>query len=184
MSMFTLVILFDHFQFTLIHGPNIPGSCAILLFTASDLASITSHIHNWVLFFLWLYPFILSEVISPLISSSILGTYQPGEFIFQCPIFLPFHTFHGVLKSRILKWCALPFSSGSHSVRPLHRDWSILGGTSPQSKNKTYNCIKVSMWRLVADLFITLNWKLLNASLKKKFIGVELICSVVLISGL
>ena len=21
-----------------------------------------------------------------------LGTYQPGEFIFQCPIFLPFHT--------------------------------------------------------------------------------------------
>ena len=35
--------LFDHFQFASIHGPNIPGSCAILLFTASDLASITSH---------------------------------------------------------------------------------------------------------------------------------------------
>ena len=33
---------------------------AILLFTASDLASITSHIHNWVLFLLWLHPFILS----------------------------------------------------------------------------------------------------------------------------
>ena len=27
--------------------------------------------------------------------SSILGTYQPGEFIFQCPIFLTFHTVHG-----------------------------------------------------------------------------------------
>ena len=26
---------------------NIPGSYAILLFTALDLASITSHIHNW-----------------------------------------------------------------------------------------------------------------------------------------
>ena len=39
-------LLFDHFQFALIHGPNIPGSYAILLFTASDLASITSHIHN------------------------------------------------------------------------------------------------------------------------------------------
>ena len=39
----------DHFQFALIHGPNIPGSYAIFLFTASDLASITSHIHNWVL---------------------------------------------------------------------------------------------------------------------------------------
>ena len=32
----------------MIHGPNIPGSYAILLFTASDLASITSHIHNWI----------------------------------------------------------------------------------------------------------------------------------------
>ena len=37
-------------------------------------------------FLLWLHPFILSGVISPLISSSILGTYRPGEFIFQCPI--------------------------------------------------------------------------------------------------
>ena len=51
---------------------------------------------------------------SPLISSCILGTYQPGEFIFQCPIFLPFHTVHGVLKARILKWFAILFSSGPH----------------------------------------------------------------------
>ena len=62
---------------------NIPGSYAIWLFTASDLAAITSHIHNWVLFLLWLHPFILSGVISPLISSSILGTYWPGEFLFH-----------------------------------------------------------------------------------------------------
>ena len=89
-----------------------------MLFTASDLASITSHIHSWVLFLLWLYPFILSGVISPLISNSILGTYQPGEFIFQCPIILPFHTVHGFLKARIRKWFAIPFSSGPHSVRP------------------------------------------------------------------
>ena len=60
--MFTLVILFDHFQFALIREPNILGSCAILLFTASDLASITSHIHNWVFFWLWFHPFILSGV--------------------------------------------------------------------------------------------------------------------------
>ena len=83
---------------------------------------MTSSIHNWVLFLLWLHPFILSGVISPVISSSILGTYWPGEFIFQCPIFLPFHTVHGVLKARILKWFAISFSSGSHSVRPLHHD--------------------------------------------------------------
>ena len=49
---------------------------------------------------LWLHHFILSGIISPLISSSIFGTYWPGEFIFQCPIFLPFHTVHGVLKAK------------------------------------------------------------------------------------
>ena len=40
-----------------------------------------------------------------------------GEFTFQCPIFLPFHTVHGFLKARILKWFAIPFSSGSDFVR-------------------------------------------------------------------
>ncbi|MGZ7312304.1 hypothetical protein ACXWQU_09295, partial [Streptococcus pyogenes] len=116
------------FQFASIHGSNIPGSFAILLFTASDFTSITSHIHNGVVVFLWLHLFILSGVISPLISSSILGTYQPWEFLFQYPIFLPFHTVHGFLKARILKWFAIPFSSGPHSVRPFHQDLSILGG--------------------------------------------------------
>ena len=75
----------------------------------------------------------LSGVVSPLISSNVLGTYQPGEFIFQCPIFLPFLTVHGVLKARILKWFAIPFSSGPHSVRPLHRDLSVLGGPTQHS---------------------------------------------------
>ena len=112
MSMFTSChILFDHFWFALIHGLNIPGSYAILLFTASDFTSITSHIHNWVLFLLWLHLFILSGVISPLISSSILGTYWPEKFIFQCPIYLPVHTVHGVLKARILQWFAISFQN-------------------------------------------------------------------------
>ena len=71
----TLAISSLPIPFALIHGPDIPDSYAILLFTASDLASITSHIHSWVLFLLLLHPFILSRVISPLISSSILGTY-------------------------------------------------------------------------------------------------------------
>ena len=56
-----------------------------------------------------------------------LGTYKPG-FIFQCLVFLPFHTVHEVLKARILKWFAIPFSSGPLSVRLLHRDPSVLGG--------------------------------------------------------
>ena len=93
---------------------------------------ITSHIHNWTLFLLWLRLFILSEAISPLISSSILGTYRPGKFIFQCPIFLPFHTVYGVLKAGILKRFAIPFSSGPRFVRPLHHDLSVLGGTKSQ----------------------------------------------------
>ena len=76
---------------------------------ALDLASITSHIHSWVLFLLWLHPCIIFGVISPLISSSILGTYWPGEFIFPCLIFLPFHTVHGVLQARIRS--GLPFPS-------------------------------------------------------------------------
>ena len=116
-------LLFDHFQFASIHGSNNPGSYAILLSTALNLAFMTSPTHNWVLSLLWLHLFILSGVISPLFSSSILGTYQPGEFIFHCPIFLPYHIVHGVLKARILKWFAIPFSSGPGFVRWPHWCW-------------------------------------------------------------
>ena len=68
----------------------------------------------WVLFPLWPSLFIPSGAI--------------GEFIFQCHIFLPFHTIHGVLKARKLKWFSIPFSSGPHFVRTLHYDPSVLGG--------------------------------------------------------
>ena len=99
-----------------------PGSYAVLLFTASDLASITSHISNWVLFLLCFRLFILSGVISPLISSSVLGTYRPGAFIFQCPIFLPFHSVHGVLKATVvchslLQWTTFCQNSPPWPVR-------------------------------------------------------------------
>ena len=36
---------------------------------------------------------------------------------------LSFHTVHGVLKARILKWFAIPFPSGPHSVRPVGLGW-------------------------------------------------------------
>ena len=67
------------------------------------------------LFLLWLHPFILSGIISLLISCSIFSTYQLREFIFQYPIILPFHTVHVVLKATTLKWLAISFSSGPHS---------------------------------------------------------------------
>ena len=72
-----------------------------------------------IFFFLWFHFVILSVVISPLFSSSVLGIYRPEEFIFQCHIFLLFHTVHGVLNARILKWFAIPFSSGPRFVRNL-----------------------------------------------------------------
>ena len=55
-----------------------------------------------------------------------LGTYQPGDLICHCPIFLPFHTVHGVLKARILKRFAVAFSSGPCYVRTLHHNPSVL----------------------------------------------------------
>ena len=86
-------LLFDHSQFALIHRSNIPGSYATLLFTALDFTSVTSHIHNWVLFLLWLRLFIHPGVISPLFSSSILGTYQPGSSSFSVLFFCLFILF-------------------------------------------------------------------------------------------
>ena len=49
----------------------------------------------------------------------------------QCPIFLPFHAVHGVLKARILKWFAIPFSSGplfSELSTMTHPSWVALHG--------------------------------------------------------
>ena len=43
--------------------------------SALDFTSITSHIHNWVLFLHWLHPFILPGIISPLLSSGHLPTW-------------------------------------------------------------------------------------------------------------
>ena len=89
-----------------------------MLFTASDLASITGPIHSWVFFLLWLHPFILSGVISPLILWYI-GHLPTWGIHLPVSSLSPSHTVHGVLKARILKWFAIPFSRGPHSVR-LH----------------------------------------------------------------
>ena len=109
-------LLFDHFQFALIHGPDILGSYAILLFTASDFSSITSHIHNWVLFLLWLHPFILSGAISPLISSSILGTYWPGEFLLDGQI---------MVERSDRMWSTVKGIANHFSIPALRTPWTV-----------------------------------------------------------
>ena len=120
-----------NFQFSLIHELNIPGSCAILFFTASDFTFTIRHIHNWVLFLLWLSLFTLSGDISncPLLFPVAYWTPSDlGGLIFWSHIFLPFYTVHGVLTPGILEWFAISSSSGPHFARTLHCDLTVLGG--------------------------------------------------------
>ena len=128
MSIFTLTV---SCMTWLIHGPTIQGSYAILFFTASDFTFTIRHIHNRVLFLPWLSLFIPSGAISPLFSSSILGNYRPGEFIFQRHIFLSFILFMGFSRQECLS--GLPFPSPvDHILSELsivtHLSWMALHG--------------------------------------------------------
>ena len=73
----------------LIHGPNIPGFiqyCPLqhwTLLSPPDTSTTGHHLHLLSLF-------IPSGATSLLFSSSILNTYGPGMFIFQCHIFFAF----------------------------------------------------------------------------------------------
>ena len=98
-------------QFTLIHGPNIPGSYAVLFYSIRFYFH-PRHIHNWTLFPLWPSLFILSGSISrcPLFPGTILDSLSPVGLIFRFHIFLPFYTVLEVLKASILQWFAI-FSS-------------------------------------------------------------------------
>ena len=53
-----------------------------------------------------------------------LGSSSVMSYLFA------FHSVHGVLKARILKWFAIAFSSGPRFVRTLHHDpsWVALHG--------------------------------------------------------
>ena len=85
------------------------------------------------MFLFWPSHLILSGAISnyPLhFPSSILDIFIPGGLIL-CHIFLPFHTAHGILNSRILKLFAIPFSRGHVLSEPstmLHLSWVALHG--------------------------------------------------------
>ena len=71
--------------------------------------SLHSHIHNRVLFSLWLHLLILSGVISPLFSSSIWAPTDLGSSSFSVLSFRLFILFMGF--SRQEYWSDLPFPS-------------------------------------------------------------------------
>ena len=100
---------FEHFQFTLIHGPNIPGSYGILFFTVSDFTFTTRHIHNWALFSLRLSLFIPSGAISPLFSVAYWASTDLGSPSFSVISFCLFILFMGFSSQEC--WSGLPFPS-------------------------------------------------------------------------
>ena len=110
-------LLFDHFQFILFHWHNIPDSHAILFLTTSDFTSITSHIHSWLLFSLWLCLFILFAAVSPLFCNSILGTYRRGGVHLSVSYLFAFSYYSWDSQAKIVKWFAIQWqSSGPHFV--------------------------------------------------------------------
>ena len=132
---------------------QVPVQCCFLQhrnLRPSPVASTTGPcFHFGSLFSLFL------ELFSPFFFRRILGTCWPGEFIFQCPIFLPFHTVRGVLKARILKWFAIPFSSGPRFVRTLHHDLSVLDAPTQHGHSFTeLDKAVVHVIRLVSFLWL------------------------------
>ena len=70
---------------------------------------------------------------------------------------LPFCTVHGALKARILKWFAIPFSSGPHSVRHLHHDLTILGDSTQHglvslSSTRLWSCDHIGYFSVIMVL--------------------------------
>ena len=118
-----------HFQFTLIHGSNIPDSYAIWPFTVSDLLSPPDIFTTGCCF---CSGSISSFFLELFLYSSPVAYWAPKNLessSFSVMYFLLFHTVHGILnKARMLKWFDIPFTSGRSFVRTLDCDLSVLAG--------------------------------------------------------
>ena len=112
------------------------------------------HIHNWVLFLLWLRLFILSGIISPLISSSILGTCWPGSSSFSILSFCLFILFMGFSKQEY--WSGLPFPSlEDHVLSELSTmtcpSWVALHGMAHSFTELDKAVVHVISWLVFCD---------------------------------
>ena len=96
----------------------------------------------------------LSGVVS-LISSSILGTYWPGVFLFQCPIICLLILFMGFSGQEY--WSGFPFPS------PVDHILSISTGSSKKQESSRKPSISalLTMWKSLT-VWITINWKILK----------------------
>ena len=60
----------------------------------------------------------------------------------------------GVLKARILKWFAIPITSGPRFVRTVHHDLSVLGG--PTWAWLIVSLSKTRLWSMISFIsFVT-----------------------------
>ena len=127
MSMFSLAISFDHFQFALTHGPNIPGSYAILVFTASDSTSITSHITTGSCFhFGFVSSFFLELFLHHIGHLPTWGVHLSVSYLFA----FPYRSWGSQGKNTEVACHSV--LSGPCFVRTLHHDLSIFGGPAQQ----------------------------------------------------
>ena len=114
-------LLFDHFQFTLIHGPNISGSFVIFFFTTSEFYFChESHSQLGIVFAL-AQP--LHFFLESFLHSFPVAYWAPiglGSSSFSAIYLFAFYTVHGVLKVTILKWFCHCFLQ-----------WTMFGRNSP-----------------------------------------------------
>ena len=90
-----------------------PGSYLVFKIMNCSLWTCSKILMPYSIQFINNYKFLLWPLSGPaflLFFLSPTENYQPGGFIFQCYISLPFHTAYGVLKAKVLKWVPIPFT--------------------------------------------------------------------------
>ena len=148
--------------FTLIHGPNILGSYAVLFFTASDFTYITSHIQTGHCFHF-----------------GSISSFFLELFFHSCPVAYWAPTDQGSTSFSVISFCiaycswgsqgkstevvSIPFSSGPRFVRTLHHEecYCTIALISHSSKVM----VKFSKWGFNSTL--TENFQMLELDLEK-----------------